>query len=103
MERSYFTEASQPPLSMRQTPLAKIFTRRLTAYPAEITATTIHNAFSPREFSPERRRTMRMEARAEFGYGTSDVVGLIAANGQPSCKGFDVPVEAQALLADSRC
>ena len=63
--------------------------------------TTIHNGSSPEDFSPERRQMMRMEARAEFGYGNGDVVALIAAN-ELARKGFDVLVEAQARLGDQR-
>jgi len=73
---------------------------RLYGVPREI-MTTIHNGFSPDEFSPERRKRLRIAARAEFGYSDGDVVALIAAN-ELGRKGFDVLVEAQAILGDQQ-
>ena len=73
---------------------------RLYRVPREV-MTTIHNGFSREEFSPERRRRLRSDSRAEFGYGDQDVVALIAAN-ELVRKGFDVLTQAQALVGDPR-
>jgi UDP-glucose:(heptosyl)LPS alpha-1,3-glucosyltransferase len=61
--------------------------------------TTIHNGYSPSEFSPQRRRALRQSARTQLGYRDDDVVALIAAN-ELARKGFDVLLEAQALVAN---
>jgi UDP-glucose:(heptosyl)LPS alpha-1,3-glucosyltransferase len=74
--------------------------RRLYRVPSDL-MTTIHNGYSPSEFSPARRRALRADARIEFGYTEGDVVALIAAN-ELSRKGFDVLAEAQAIVADPR-
>ncbi len=99
MEWHYFAR-SQPMAVINVADAVGEDVHRLYGVPREI-MTTIHNGFSPDEFSPERRQTMRMEARAEFGYGNRDVVALIAAN-ELARKGFDVLVEAQARLSDQR-
>ena len=99
MEWSYFTR-SQPAAVVNVADVVGEDLHRVYGVPSEI-MTTIHNGFSPGEFSPERRQTMRTEARAEFGYVDSDVVALIAAN-ELARKGFDVLVEAQARLSDQR-
>jgi UDP-glucose:(heptosyl)LPS alpha-1,3-glucosyltransferase len=61
--------------------------------------TTIHNGYSPSEFSPQRRRALRQSARAQLGYRDDDVVALIAAN-ELARKGFDVLLEAQSLVTN---
>jgi glycosyltransferase involved in cell wall biosynthesis len=71
---------------------------RLYGVSSDVT-TTIHNGYSPDEFSPQRRQALRSSARAQFGYGDSDVVALMAAN-ELARKGFDVLLEAQALVAN---
>jgi glycosyltransferase involved in cell wall biosynthesis len=74
--------------------------RRLYGVPSQ-NMSTIHNGYSPSEFSPERRRALRADARKEFGYTESDVVALMPAN-ELTRKGFDVLTEAQAVVADPR-
>lgn len=73
---------------------------RLYGVPRELLA-TVHNGFSPAEFAPEIRHSLREAARAEFGYGPRDVVALIVANELPR-KGFDELISAQAALGDPR-
>lgn len=63
--------------------------------------TTIHNGYSPEEFSPERRQRLRADARDDFGFNEDDVVVVIAAN-ELERKGVDILIEAQAILDDSR-
>ena len=63
--------------------------------------TTIHNGFSPDEFSPERRQDNADGGSCGVWLRYSDVVALIAAN-ELARKGFDVLVEAQARLGDQR-
>jgi UDP-glucose:(heptosyl)LPS alpha-1,3-glucosyltransferase len=71
---------------------------RLYGISSDVT-TTIHNGYSPSEFSPQRRRALRQSARAQLGYRDDDVVALIAAN-ELARKGFDVLLEAQSLVAN---
>ena len=99
MEWNYFTRSRPAAVVNVADPVGEDL-HRLYGVPSEI-MTTIHNGFSPDEFSPERRQTLRADARKDFGYDDSDVVALIAAN-ELARKGFDVLVEAQAALGDPR-
>ena len=61
----------------------------------------VPNGFDPGEFSVERRRSRRAEARAELGFAEDDVVCLMVAN-ELARKGFGVLVEAMRLVDDPR-
>ena len=74
MEWNYFTR-SQPAAIINVADAVGEDLHRLYGLPREI-MTTIHNGFSPKEFSPERRQTLREAARAEYGYRESNVVAL---------------------------
>lgn len=62
---------------------------------------TVHNGFSPREFSAARCRQLRDEARADLGLGQDDVVLLVVAN-ELARKGLPVVLDAVHELNDSR-
>jgi len=62
---------------------------------------TIGNGFAPEDFSPERRRELREEARAEIGLADEDVALLMVANELPR-KGFGVLLDAVRLVGDPR-
>jgi UDP-glucose:(heptosyl)LPS alpha-1,3-glucosyltransferase len=55
--------------------------------------------FDPEIFNPSRRERDRSQARARLGYGEKDRVLLFVAN-ELERKGFDVVLEAIALLED---
>jgi len=59
--------------------------------------TVVNNGFSPEQFSPERRSTLRVTSRSDLGYGEDDVVMLMAAN-EWQRKGLPVLLEAMRLL-----
>jgi UDP-glucose:(heptosyl)LPS alpha-1,3-glucosyltransferase len=42
--------------------------------------TVVENGYSPAEFDPERRRSLRAAAREELGYAEHDVVACLVAN-----------------------
>lgn len=63
--------------------------------------TTVHNGFDPAEFDPTRRAERRGEARTAWGLPDDAIVLGIVANELPR-KGFDVLVEAVALVEDPR-
>jgi UDP-glucose:(heptosyl)LPS alpha-1,3-glucosyltransferase len=95
MERQYFTRSHATAIVTVADAVSADLVR-LYGVSRDVT-TTIHNGYSPGEFSPQRRQTLRNSARAQFGYRDTDVVALIAAN-ELARKGFDVLLEAQALV-----
>jgi UDP-glucose:(heptosyl)LPS alpha-1,3-glucosyltransferase len=99
MERHYFTRGVAQSVVAVADAVGEDL-QRLYGVSADL-MTTIHNGFSPAEFSPERRHLLRSDVRAEFGYAESDVVALFAAN-ELVRKGFDVLVEALAAVAQPR-
>ncbi len=99
MEWSYFTRGHPASVVVVADAVGEDLHRIYGTSPAILA--TIHNGFSPSEFCPDFRETWRSSIRGEFGYAESDVVALIGANELPR-KGFDVLVEALALLGDER-
>jgi glycosyltransferase involved in cell wall biosynthesis len=61
----------------------------------------VPNGYDPVEFSPERRRSLRAEARAELGIAEEDVVCLMVAN-ELARKGFGVLLDAARIVNDPR-
>ena len=61
----------------------------------------VPNGYDPGEFSPERRRSLREDARRELGIAEDDVVCLMVAN-ELARKGFGVLLEALRIVNDRR-
>jgi UDP-glucose:(heptosyl)LPS alpha-1,3-glucosyltransferase len=97
LERSYYARAKGRLL----VPCAEQVTEDLSELygMAGTPNTVVHNGFSPREFSAERRRALRDTVRGELGYDDGETVLVMVAN-EWQRKGLAVVLDAMEELSD---
>lgn len=99
LERRYFTAPDRSLVVVVADAVGRDLTRLYGVDPSLLT--TVHNGFDPAEFDPERGRTERAPARAEWGLPDDALVLCMVAN-ELARKGYDVLLRAVAAQGDPR-